>query len=68
MGVEQWWNKLERSKQKDPEETFLSTTFSITYSTSTRLVLSWITAERQGRLSCGVAMKNRFNFSHLLAI
>jgi len=25
MDVEQWWNKPERGKQKDPEEAFLST-------------------------------------------
>ena len=63
MDVERWWNKPERAKKKAPEETFLSTTCSITYSTSNRLVLSWIS-----RLSCGVAMKNWFNFSLLLAI
>ena len=27
MDVDQWWNKPERDKQKDPEDTFLSTSF-----------------------------------------
>jgi hypothetical protein len=68
MGVEQWWNSPESDKLKDTEETFFGTKFSTTYSTSTRLVARWATARRDSRLSCGVAMKNRFNFSHLLAI
>jgi hypothetical protein len=68
MDVEQWWNKHEKGKQKDPEEAFLSTTCSTTYSTSTLLVLVWVTSGRVSGLSCVVAMKNRFNFSHLLAI
>ena len=58
---------LKRDKTKDPEETFLSTTSSTIYSTSTRLVLGWANAGRLKRLSCDVAM-NRFNFSLLLAI
>jgi hypothetical protein len=62
------WNNPEKGKTKDPEETFLSTTCSTTYSTSIRLVLSWVTAGSVGRLSCGVATKNRFNSSHLLVI
>jgi len=68
MNVEQWWNKPEMGKQKDTEETFFSTTCSITFSTSTHLVLSWVTYGRVSGLSCGVAMKNRFKFSHALAI
>jgi len=68
MDVEQWWNNTERGKQKDPEETFISTTCSTPYSTSTRLVLGWATAGRVSLLNCGVTMKNSFNFSHLLTI
>jgi hypothetical protein len=68
MDVEQRWNKPEKGKRKDPEETFLNTTFSTTYSTSTRLVLSWAIAGRVSRLRFGGVLKNSFNFSHLLAI
>ena len=68
MDVEQWWNKPESGKLKDPEETFVSTACSATNSKSTRLVLSWSTVRRVSRLGYVVAMKNRFNFCHLLAI
>jgi len=68
MDVEQWWNNPERFKQKNSEETFINMTCSTTYSTSTRLVLGWATAWRVSGQSCGVAVKNRFNCSHLLAI
>jgi len=57
MDVEQWWNNTESGKMKDPEETFISTTCSTTFSKSTRLVLSWATAARVILLSCGLAMK-----------
>jgi hypothetical protein len=68
MDVERRWNNRERGKPKDPEETFIRTSCSATYSTSTRLVLRSATSGKVSRLSCGVAMKNRLNLSHLLAI
>ena len=68
MDVEQLWNKPESGKLKHPEESLLSMTCSTTYSKSTRLVLSWSTVRRVSRLGYVVAMKNRFNFCHLLAI
>jgi len=68
--VEQWWwwNSPESDKLKDTEESFLSTNCSTTYFKSTRLVLRWATAGRDTILICDVAVKNRFNFSILLAI
>jgi len=47
MDVEQLWNNPKRGKEKDPEETCISTTCSTTYSKSTSLVLSWLS---QGEL------------------
>jgi hypothetical protein len=61
MDVEQWKNNTERQKEKYTEETFLSTASSATYYMSTRLVLSWVTAGRFSRLSCGVATTNRLS-------
>jgi hypothetical protein len=67
MNVEQWRNNAGRDKKKDLEEAFLSLTSFITYSTSNRLVMSWVTVGRVSRLSCVVAMK-RLKFLFLLAI
>jgi hypothetical protein len=74
MGVQQWWNSggtvVEQTWKGQTEGSGGSLSqydCSITYSKSTPLLLSWATAGRDIRLSCGVAMKNRFIFSHLLA-